>query len=1314
MHSFSFPPFLHSYFRGIIIGPTSCGPNNMLMDDPYDAASYLPRHERQGIIHHLSTRHDDDDDDDSYFSRVVAAPTQPEQFMPQPSQTRKVSSSPSQPPAVGQPAVATCTFNRHDHSYEWDAQNLSRFQSTKLALLRAIIVARSNTPNNNNDSNITTNKNPSSSEKLPNASNTKTTTGNSSSRSTGGKYNNSSFFNFTSPTRPQDSKCFYADDGHSSMCGGLTPPPPPPSTCKNDESDYHHHASSSTAASTANCDDGLATVVERTCGGGNNNNTKNINNKNKNNNVTHITTKITENVSSSSSSSSRSNHNHLPPQERRKEGSMTEKILSSSEDYLSCAIRYLLLDTSLPLVVHNNDDAANNTNNTNNTNSNNNNHNNSNGDEVGQPLLTVSNLRWSEITLHTRDNNYNNYTIHNHGNNTSSNGGGDCSDKKMMVYLIPRYYLNKWIQWARYTILTMAIDNWFLTWETVDAQAQQQQHQQQHHQQQQTHKSKKKKGNSGDVGVGVEKKRYFSLTPETLHTLSALSIIADQYELFVMNNNNDNKDTETNEFSHWLSTVENCWNSWVAKTKKNNINNNNNNAQRVGHGGAITSSSSLNLSTIDPPGPIDSRILCTRHNPLLMHSSHVALSMKGLLSSYHSASNNDVQLTPDEEISKLTSFVDAIHLSINYDNQHSSTSSSTNTSNINTTNTAIPNNNKKLAVVPVPITFYDLIRSVHGVVCTDGDVSFAPPPPQLPSPTFVNDSSSSSSSGGGGGGGNSGRVSSQGGGMINGSNGSNKLSVSCSLLFHDQWKIDTQTAKNRDVNNVKRDFYQGYHPYYFTTDHHAKEEGMGNDESPSSTSCPIEFRRLLLPVLQQTSSYNMFTNNTYEENDNGEYNSSSRVYPKIVQSPSSTLMQEAIKSKQSFDAMEKKRREEEDCCGAGTVGGTTTTTSSTTVEKSNDTNVNDRQEVVGYTVELSPVEFKYIIVGGNTSSESTTNFDHGATTPLDDGSSSSMNNLLLHGIALASRSSLVMSVLHDIQRAAAPHRSHACVRLWKKSPCASATVIGNGYDLLDTATLCVAPTRTLKQYGGGVSNDDGNGASLKSMERAQKQLQLHSLTVEEWLGLVPLSVNNIYRPNKPVMVELLVEVRNSPTSKWTRGPLELTNRLQVGDYVDAQDSARKWYEAIVCDVKSETTIKVHYFGWGSKWDVKLPRTNSSSGSKLSSPMPLWTKTNNWRELIKVGDEVEIRESTSLVQRPKWHRATVLAVGDENDSPRELVGGAELEELDIKGVGKKAPLLLLNRKKQVHVFYLNLIVRPTRSPGFSISVYSSLLLFPGPR
>lgn len=85
--------------------------------------------------------------------------------------------------------------------------------------------------------------------------------------------------------------------------------------------------------------------------------------------------------------------------------------------------------------------------------------------------------------------------------------------------------------------------------------------------------------------------------------------------------------------------------------------------------------------------------------------------------------------------------------------------------------------------------------------------------------------------------------------------------------------------------------------------------------------------------------------------------------------------------------------------------------------------------------------------------------------------------------------------------------------------------------------------------------------------------------------------------------------------------------------------------------------------------------------QLLPPAPLWSKAARWREQIRVGDEVEIRESTSLVQRPKWHRATVLVVGSESDMPREL-GGAELEELEENGRGKKIPLLLLKRKQQV--------------------------------
>ena len=81
-------------------------------------------------------------------------------------------------------------------------------------------------------------------------------------------------------------------------------------------------------------------------------------------------------------------------------------------------------------------------------------------------------------------------------------------------------------------------------------------------------------------------------------------------------------------------------------------------------------------------------------------------------------------------------------------------------------------------------------------------------------------------------------------------------------------------------------------------------------------------------------------------------------------------------------------------------------------------------------------------------------------------------------------------------------------------------------------------------------------------------------------------------------------------------------------------------------------------------------------------MPLWSKTSRWRERIKTGQEVEVRQTASPVYRPKWYRATVIAIRRESDSnPLEITGGAELEMI---GDDNKSPLKLLHRKRQVLV------------------------------
>lgn len=81
-------------------------------------------------------------------------------------------------------------------------------------------------------------------------------------------------------------------------------------------------------------------------------------------------------------------------------------------------------------------------------------------------------------------------------------------------------------------------------------------------------------------------------------------------------------------------------------------------------------------------------------------------------------------------------------------------------------------------------------------------------------------------------------------------------------------------------------------------------------------------------------------------------------------------------------------------------------------------------------------------------------------------------------------------------------------------------------------------------------------------------------------------------------------------------------------------------------------------------------------------MPLWSKTSRWRERIRVGQEVEVRQTASHAYRPKWYRAEVIAVRRESDiAPLEITGGAELE---LIGEDAKSPLKLLQRKRQVLV------------------------------
>jgi len=279
--------------------------------------------------------------------------------------------------------------------------------------------------------------------------------------------------------------------------------------------------------------------------------------------------------------------------------------------------------------------------------------------------------------------------------------------------------------------------------------------------------------------------------------------------------------------------------------------------------------------------------------------------------------------------------------------------------------------------------------------------------------------------------------------------------------------------------------------------------------------------------------------------------------------------------------------------------------------------------------------------------------------------------------------------------AVVPNAPDGCARIWSNNGASKAlrqcktvgaTTKGDGFELVDMDHLQGKDKiKKMKNGKKSVTVDD-----KKDQKESSDQVKT-LITAEEWVQRHSRTISDLNQ------IEILVEVRNGETEKWAREEMELGNRIKVGDFVDAQDSTGKWYEAVIRAVDDDA-VKVHYIGWSSRWDSAVPRKRGEGKKNLQPPAPLWSHTSPWRNRIAVGDKVEVREASSLVQRPKWFRATVKAVAKEDGDLMEIVGGAELEALEDDeqknslpdkehsrtNTKMKRPLLLLNRTRQVLV------------------------------
>ncbi len=106
---------------------------------------------------------------------------------------------------------------------------------------------------------------------------------------------------------------------------------------------------------------------------------------------------------------------------------------------------------------------------------------------------------------------------------------------------------------------------------------------------------------------------------------------------------------------------------------------------------------------------------------------------------------------------------------------------------------------------------------------------------------------------------------------------------------------------------------------------------------------------------------------------------------------------------------------------------------------------------------------------------------------------------------------------------------------------------------------------------------------------------------------------------------------------WQKG-----EQMLIGDLVDAMDKEKCWFEAIITEVRPGMNIKVHFMGWGSKWDDIV--TIDELETRIA---PLNTQTNPWRTDLFEGGLIEIKCNEDTVNQ-KWMWGKIIAMSIQEE------------------------------------------------------------------
>jgi hypothetical protein len=173
------------------------------------------------------------------------------------------------------------------------------------------------------------------------------------------------------------------------------------------------------------------------------------------------------------------------------------------------------------------------------------------------------------------------------------------------------------------------------------------------------------------------------------------------------------------------------------------------------------------------------------------------------------------------------------------------------------------------------------------------------------------------------------------------------------------------------------------------------------------------------------------------------------------------------------------------------------------------------------------------------------------------------------------------------------------------------------------------------------SNENKNASSNPIMH--DSQVKLFETAQQHFSSIHNLNTCNYNRNDHYLQKENNSHYYSSKTEqRKMRGGRNIwkpENYFSAGDIVDCMDKEKCWFESMIVEIYADGSLKVHFMGWGSKWDDKILKTEIST--RIA---PLNTKTKNWRADLFEGGLVEIKCNDDLVnQKWMWGKITALSL-----------------------------------------------------------------------